>query len=89
MTICSMLADGLRQVPGLRCPIAWTRISSSFDISAQGMDAAAFEGRMRERGVLFVRIGERLRAVTHLDVNKREIMEAIAAASDVLSGADH
>lgn len=84
-----LLAGGLRRQPGLEVPDRVDTNILFFDISVEGMDAAAFAAAMRERGVLILRIGERLRAVTHLDVNKREIMEAIAAASDVLSGADH
>jgi hypothetical protein len=40
---------------------------------------------MRERGVLLTRIGTLLRMVTHLDVSRREVLEAIEIARAILT----
>jgi threonine aldolase len=81
------LAAGLRQIPGLRVPDRVDTNILFFESTASEMDAAAFEGGMRERGVLLVRLGERLRMVTHLDVDREDIEQAVAAAGEVMSQA--
>ncbi|MFN2134433.1 MAG: threonine aldolase family protein [Candidatus Promineifilaceae bacterium] len=82
------LAAGLRAVPGLRIP---SRVDTNilfFGVDPERSSAAAFEAAMRERGVLMVRLGERLRMVTHLDVSRADVETAVAAAAGVLAAAE-
>jgi threonine aldolase len=79
-----LLANGLREIPGIEVPHRVDTNILFFKIAAEGMDAAAFEAGMRERGVLLVRIGELLRVVTHLDVNRSEAEAAVRAARLVM-----
>lgn len=81
------LVNGLRAIPGLDVP---ERVESNilfFSISAPHKNAVWFEASMRERGVLLSRIGERMRAVTHLDVGRDEIDAAVRAARMVMEAA--
>ena len=80
-----LLAGGLRQVPGLIVPDRVDTNILFFEVAAEGMDAALFEAAMREYDVQMVRLGERLRMVTHLDVSQQEIAEAVAAAGEVMA----
>lgn len=79
-----LLANGLREIPGISVPHRVDTNILFFKITAEGMDAAAFEAGMRERGVLLVRIGELLRVVTHLDVSRSEVEAAVRAARLVM-----
>jgi threonine aldolase len=80
-----LLAGGLRQVPGLIVPDRVDTNILFFEVAAESMDATVFEAAMREYGVQMVRLGERLRMVTHLDVSRQEIAEAVAAAGEVMA----
>ena len=82
-----LLAAGLREIPGIDVPDRVDTNILFFTISAEGLDAAAFEAGMRERGVLLVRIGDLLRIVTHLDVSRSEVEAAIRAARMVMESA--
>jgi threonine aldolase len=80
----ALLAEGLRQIDGLDIPDRVDTNILFFGVSAEEVGAAGFEAGMRERGVLIVRIGERLRAVTHLDVSRDEVESAVRAAQLVM-----
>jgi threonine aldolase len=83
-----LLADAVAETPGLR--LAPDRVETNmvfFDVSGAGMDAATFSARLAERGVRIAPSeGGRLRAVTHLDVDRAAIEKAIAAVRDVAAG---
>ncbi len=82
-----LLADGLRQIPGLLVPERVDTNILFFSVTAEGMDAASFEAGMRERGVLMVRLGDRIRMVTHLDVTHDQVEAAVRAAQMVMAPA--
>jgi threonine aldolase len=79
------LAKGLEAL-GLRPdPLPETNIVY-VDPSPCGLDAASFCAGLAERGVVMTPIGNRFRAVTHLDVSEADIDRALEAAAAVLSG---
>ncbi|MFN2125166.1 MAG: threonine aldolase family protein [Candidatus Promineifilaceae bacterium] len=80
-----LLAEGLRRVEGLVVPDRVDTNILFFEVDAEGMNAASFEAAMRERGVQMVRLGERLRMVTHLDVDRDDIETAVAVAAEVMA----
>ena len=51
----------------------------------RGMDGAALQAALRERGVLCSGTPDRIRMVTHLDVTTAQIDEAIAIAAEVVA----
>ena len=56
-----------------------------FERDAAGLGCGALRARW-PRGVLVVQLGERLRAVTHLDVTREEVETAVAMTSALLAG---
>jgi len=72
------LSDLLAAVPGLHqddAPVETNMVF--FDVSALGVDAETFVGRLAALGVEMVAMGpSRVRAVTHLDVNRADIETA-------------
>jgi threonine aldolase len=79
------LAEGLAALPGIMLdpPEAETNIVF-FDVGGTGMTAPDWAAAMLERGVRLGPTGAtRLRAVTHLDVDRADIERAIAAARAV------
>lgn len=57
-----------------------------FDVAGTGMDAEDVTDRLKKRGVLMLPIAQtRIRAVTHLDVNREDIDQAIETILQVLS----
>ena len=85
-----VLAAGLREIPGLVVPERVDTNILFFEMAAgAGIDAAAFEAGMRERGVHFSRLGHRLRAVTHLDVRTEEVERALGAARLLMAAWQH
>jgi threonine aldolase len=76
------LADGLAEIEGIRIDPA--RVETNIVVFGVG-DAYAVCGRLWERGVQVAPLGpERLRAVTHLDVDRDGIDRALAAFRQVL-----
>jgi len=85
------LVEGLRGLPGLVLPervetnIAFIGLAD--DPPAELGDAPQLQRRLAERGVLLSALEpRRLRAVTHLDVDRAGIERAIAAFRTVLAG---
>ena len=82
---CRALAEGLVGLDGIEVDVA----SAETNILMAGtttMDAAGFAGRCRERGVLFHPLGERrIRLVTHLDVDRPMVLEALARMKEALA----
>ncbi|HZD24930.1 MAG TPA: threonine aldolase family protein [Alphaproteobacteria bacterium] len=81
-------AAAIAEVPGvsLAYPQCETNIVF-FDLDAAGPDAQEVARRLRERGVRIGAMGpRRMRAVTHLDVDRAGVEAAAAALRDVLAG---
>lgn len=75
-----LLARGLAEIPGICVEPVETNILF-FDVSGLGMTADAFCQRLLEQGVRMVPVERtRIRAVTHLDVNRSDIEYAVEAA---------
>jgi threonine aldolase len=86
---CRRLADGIRAIPGLR--LVADQFDTNllfFDVEPRLGTAEAFVGRLKQRGLLVLSTGaQRIRMVTHLDVNSGDADRAIeilaqAAAED-------
>lgn len=85
------LADGLRGLPGLRLPervetnIVFIGISGGDALPPDRNDAPQLQRRLAEHGALLIALEpRRLRAVTHLDVDRAGVERAIAAFRAVL-----
>lgn len=80
------LAAGLAAVPGIALnPLTVETNLVFFDLEAGAVTAAGFCALLLERGVRMGAMSDtRVRAVTHLDVDRGGIERAIAAATDVL-----
>ena len=79
------LARAVMQLPGLRVEMPETNLVY-LDVSGTGLDADAVAGRLRERGVLVSVMGRhRVRACTHLDVDRAGVERAAAAIREVVA----
>jgi threonine aldolase len=77
-----VLAEGLAALPGVTLDAS--RVETNIVIF-QVADAAAFLAAMRERDVAMSQFGPTtVRAVTHLDVSRDDVLEAVEAARAVL-----
>jgi threonine aldolase len=79
-----ILADAVRNSPGLKLDpeIVDTNIVI-FELDPELGTAAAFSARLRDEGVLMnATAPQRLRAVTHLDVSRRDVQNAAAILQD-------
>jgi threonine aldolase len=79
-------AAGLRALPGLEVAERVDTNIVFFRPTGPGWDAGSLRRALAERGVLLVQLGERLRAVTHLDVQGEQIEQALALMAEVLNG---
>ena len=58
-----------------------------FDVSGTGQSARDISARLRDKGIWIGAINERrMRAVTHLDVGRQDIVEASDALAEILAG---
>ena len=79
-----ILASALREVPGLEVLPTETNIVI-FRLSSSRSDVPAFLDTLRSRGLRLADLGgRRIRAVTHLDVSRKDIEEAAAILCDAL-----
>lgn len=79
-----ILARGLKSIEGLRIEPVETNLVF-FDTSALGVTADQFNEKLMDRGVKISTLGEYLaRAVTHLDVNRSQVEEAVEIIRDVV-----
>ncbi len=79
-----ILARGLESLEGLRLEPVETNLVF-FDVSALGITAARFNEKLMARGVKVSTLGEYLaRAVTHLDVTRTQVEEAVEIIGDVV-----
>jgi threonine aldolase len=57
-----------------------------FDVSQTPLSAAEISARLREKGIWLGAFGEqKMRAVTHLDVQREDIIETSDALADILA----
>ena len=79
------LAEGLAQIPGVTlAPPPQTNIVF-FDISGTGLSGDAAKAKLEAEGVRASGGGNRLRFVTHLDISKSQIDEAVRACRRAFS----
>ena len=82
------LAEGLRNLPGITVDVETVQTNIVFfDIAGTGMDAERFCTLLKQRGIILGGAGERIRAVTHLDVTRAEIEEALGAIRHLVTEA--
>ncbi|MBS0539825.1 MAG: PLP-dependent transferase [Proteobacteria bacterium] len=83
------LASGIANIKGLECEVEKMQTNLVFfDIKKPGMTGARFVEACKERGVgLGTSAGgaNRIRVVTHLDVNRQDIDAALKVISDVMA----
>ncbi|MAF47182.1 MAG: GntG family PLP-dependent aldolase [Rhodospirillales bacterium] len=81
------LAEALAQIPGIEIDMDSVETNILFlDISASGMPAPDISARLAEQGIAMGAVGPgRMRAVTHLDVDRAGIEEAAAALREIVS----
>ena len=81
------LAKGLAAMDGLHCDASLVESNLVFfEVSPELGTAVQFCGALKEQGVLIGPMGsQRMRAVTHMDVNSDEIIAALHAIRDCLS----
>jgi threonine aldolase len=80
------LAEGLADIRGLAVDI--DRVVTNiviFDIAASGRSSAEIVESLKHRGVLAIGFGTKIRMVTHLDVSRDQINEAMAALTEILN----
>ncbi|MDX1414752.1 MAG: threonine aldolase family protein [Candidatus Promineifilaceae bacterium] len=80
-----LLAEALNSIPGVALT---SRIETNilyFDPSGAGTTAVDFQVNMAARGVNFSRVGSEIRAVTHLDVSRQDVLKAAEVAGEVLA----
>ncbi len=84
-----VLGRGIAQIPGIVLdPEVIETNMVFFDVSATGVDARGVHERLLERGVrIGVNAPTRMRAVTHLDVDRAGVEAAVAALGAVVGGA--
>ena len=77
------LAQGLSEIEGITVDPVETNMAN-FNTGRLGLAADGFEERTLDRGLRFSISSEtQLRAVTHLDVSRAQIEEALSIARDV------
>lgn len=57
-----------------------------FRVSRAGVSAAAVADGLKQRGVLVIAMGDRIRVLTHRDVNRADCERAVAALRECLGG---
>jgi threonine aldolase len=79
-----IIADAVRNSPGLKLdPESVETNIVIFELDPELGTAAAFSARLRDEGVLMnATAPQRLRAVTHLDVSRRDVQNAAAILQD-------
>jgi threonine aldolase len=86
-----LLAEGLAEIPGLTLnPLEVETNIVIFDVSRSGISAQEFAGRLSAHGLRMSVYGHStLRAVTHLDVSKKDVEQALAIVKSVVRELDH
>ena len=82
------LAAGLAAIDGIAVRTTTPDTNMVFfDVRGLGLTSREFLDRLRASGVRMGGAGGAIRAVTHLDISRRDIDRALAAVGDVASGA--
>jgi threonine aldolase len=83
----AMLARLVADIPGVALEFAKTQTNIVFiDVQGTGQSAFAIAERLREHGVRFsIESAQRLRALTHLDIGRADVVEAAAVLRQVLA----
>ncbi len=81
-----ILARGLSEIEGIEVdPDSIETNIVFFDVTGTGMTGDAFAAAMEDKGVSFSDIsGNSVRAVTHMDVDKNDVENAVALVRDLL-----
>ena len=78
------LAEGLREIAGVKVNTAVQSNIVIFDVSGTGLTPAEISARLKERGVLINGISpQQMRAVTHYDVDRAACESALRAIAEV------
>ena len=78
------LADGLAEIPGISInPEKVVTNIVMYDISGTGKTSGEIVTALKEKGILAVGFGNSIRMVTHLDVSKDNIVDAIGAVDAI------
>jgi threonine aldolase len=82
----ALLARGIREIPGLQLVDDGPETNILFfEVDREVATAADFAGRLRERGVLMLAESPtRIRAITHLNVSRAQIEQAIEILAEVV-----
>ncbi|QBD75575.1 aminotransferase class I/II-fold pyridoxal phosphate-dependent enzyme [Ktedonosporobacter rubrisoli] len=78
-----ILADGLGSIPGVQVELPVETNMVFFDVRGAGLSHEAFLANLQSHRVRVGSVGDRLRAVTHLDVSQHDIQEALAVIKKV------
>jgi threonine aldolase len=82
-----ILAQGLSEIDGITVEPVETNLVF-FDVSGLGITAEAFSDLLMPHGIRFSIIGKSLlRGVTHLDVSRAQVEEALDCIQDLVAGA--
>ncbi len=81
------LAEGLANLPGIVVDLSSVQTNIVyFEVGGTGMSAAELSGRLGDRGVKIGAFGDtRMRAVTHLDVDREGIEQALGQIKDLVA----
>ena len=84
-----VLAEGLAEIPGIELESESVETNMVyFDVAGTGLSASGMRERLLERGVRIGAAGAtRMRAVTHLDVTREGVTEAVRAVDEVVAEA--
>jgi len=79
------LAKGLAEIDGIDVETPETNLLF-FDIAGLGVAADEFDKLLQERGLVVSSLGDtRVRAVTHMDVSRAQIEDAVGIIRDVVN----
>ncbi len=81
-----LLAQGLANIPRIRIQVEKVQTNIViYDVGETGLDASEFLKRLRQRNVLGGPVdSRRVRMVTHLDVDRGDIEQALSAIGEVV-----
>ncbi len=79
------LAEGIAQIPGIAIDVAGVETNIViFDVACTGRSSADIVADLRERGILSIGFGTKIRFVTHCDVSAEDITKSIVALASVV-----
>jgi len=83
---CKALATGLSEIHGLEVNLKAVQTNMVYvDVKGAGMTGAEFAAKVKEHGVLINATGPtNVRFVTHLDVNEKDVKDAIAIIESIV-----